>query len=128
MTCSCDAPTVAFDIPPALEDCAPGAHAAAAICSRCLTVTAAESGTENPDFHAVSEAFPSGEAGAAIGLLLGLVDSLATNRGCIERTLEYAERSGVDPLLVVDRLLADPSVEPATDLERRRDQLESFLY
>jgi hypothetical protein len=38
-----------------------------------------------------------------------------------------AERGGVDPLLVLDRLHAQGGVQPDFDLDRRRHQLEQLL-
>ena len=113
---------------PALSDCVPSSAPAASICRRCLTVAPADTGEADPDFSEISDAFPSGDAGVAFALALGLCDSLATNRRALETTLDAVERDGVDPLLAFDRVLADPSVEPAIDLDRRRSQLESLLY
>lgn len=127
MDCSCDVSPVAFAVPADLRECAPESADAAAICPRCLAVTPADSGTEAPDFSRVNDAFPSGEAGVALALALGLLDSLALNRAEIETALDRAERTGADPLLAIDRLLDDPRVEPAIDLERRRTQVESLL-
>ncbi len=130
MACSaCGAETVDFLVPDADREYAPeGAHAAS-ICSRCLTVEAADEGCDDPDFTRVSGAFPTRpDAAVPLALALGCCESLATNRTAIETLLERIERAGVDPLLALDRLLAEPSVEPAIDLERRRVQLESLLY
>lgn len=128
MSCSCDVSPVVFTVPPPLHECAPEGAGAAAICPHCLSVSSADSGNDDPDFNRVSDAFPGGEAGAALALTLGLLNSLAINRPKIETTLEYAEGAGADPLLAIDRLLEEPTVEPAIDLERRRPQLESLLY
>lgn len=111
----------------------------ATICPRCLAVGPAPTRTpdsrdpagdpaSDPDFTRISERFPTGDGAVALALALGLCDSLVTNRASLEALLEAAERAGVDPLLAIDRLCADASVEPAIDLERRRDQLESLLY
>lgn len=83
-----------------------------------------------PDFTRVSTAFPAGEAAIPFALLLGNCSSLATNRTAIERLLEDLARSGTDPLLAIDRLLAEPAsdLEPAIDLERRQQQLEQLFY
>ncbi|WP_323172024.1 DUF6276 family protein [Natrialba sp. PRR66] len=87
-----------------------------------------DTGTE-PGFAAVSEAFPTRRAQAIpLALAIGLASSLATNRSAIETLLEDVERAGTDPLLVLDRLQRDPSVEPAIDLKRRQHQLEQLLY
>lgn len=133
MHCSCNVAPVAFAVPPALRDCAPERVDEAAICPRCLAVASVDGNDDfdpepDPDFSRVGNAFPAGEAGVALALALGLLESLATNRAELETALERAERAGADPLLAIERLLADPSIEPAIDLERRRLQLESLLY
>ncbi|WIV68659.1 DUF6276 family protein [Natrialbaceae archaeon AArc-T1-2] len=136
MACTCERDPVAFSIPAPWHEHAPENAAVAAICPRCLAVYPAEDAATSdgsdpdpdPDFSRVSETFPTGDGAVALALTLGLCDSLATNRASLEATLEAAERAGVDPLLAIDRLCADPSIEPAIDLERRREQLESLLY
>lgn len=129
MACPCPVDPVIFSVPESLRSLAPDSAGAAAICPTCLTVDPVESPPPKaPDFSRVSDAFPGGEAGVAIALVLSLVDSLAHNRRELETALEAAERAGADPLLVIDRLLADPAVEPAVDLDRRRTKLESLLY
>ncbi|MFC6716902.1 DUF6276 family protein [Natrialbaceae archaeon GCM10025810] len=119
----------------------------AAICTRCLTVsipsadggrdadtdtdtdTDTESVAVDPDFSRVSDAFPTRlERAAPLALAIGLCSSLATNRSAIERLLTDVERAGADPLLVLDRLAADPGIESAIDLERRVHQLEQLSY
>ncbi|SDK78109.1 DUF6276 family protein [Natronorubrum texcoconense] len=129
MTCSvCDSPTVAFAIPEPYREYAPERSSAAACCTRCLTVEPAEGEGKDPDFTRVSDAFPTGEAAVPLALALGLCSSLATNRAAIEDLFEAVERAGTDPLLVLDRLVDDPELEPEIDLERRRHQLEQLLY
>ena len=130
MDCSaCGGETVDFSIPEEFrEDTAEDAPAAA-ICRRCLTVEPRERGEDDPDFSAVSEAFPRRpDRAVPLALAIGYCDSLATNRGRIEALLESVERAGTDPLLVIDRLVDDPTLEPAIDLEGRRHQLEELLY
>ncbi len=84
---------------------------------------------EEPAFDRISDAFPTDpERAIPLALALGLCDSLAMHRAAIESLLRETERAGTDPLLVIDRLLADPTVEPAIDLERRAHQLEQLLY
>ncbi|WP_254864027.1 DUF6276 family protein [Halovivax gelatinilyticus] len=141
MSCSCPADPVVFTVPPSLRAAATGLDAAAdrsnshdeptvaAICPTCLSVVRrADSAATNLEFSRISASFPDGEGGVALALMLGLLDSLVHNRAGIEAALEAAERAGVDPLLVIDRLLDDRSIEPAIDLERRRDKLESLVY
>ncbi|WP_440770837.1 DUF6276 family protein [Natronorubrum sp. DTA28] len=130
MACSvCDSPTVAFTIPEPYREHAPERSSAATCCTRCLAVgSAADEVLDEPDFTRVSNAFPTGEAAIPLALALGLCSSLATNRAAIEELLEAVERAGTDPLLVLARLVDDPELEPAIDLERRRHQLEQLLY
>ncbi|MCU4926595.1 DUF6276 family protein [Halobacteria archaeon AArc-dxtr1] len=134
MACSrCERPTVAFAVPEKYREYAPETTAIATICSQCLAVSA---GGENRDvsgdvaaFDPISDAYPTDpDAGVVLSLLLDQCDSLATNRAAIETLLLDLERRGVDPLLTIDRLLADSDVEPAIDLDRRRHQLEQLLY
>ncbi|SIR66017.1 DUF6276 family protein [Natronorubrum thiooxidans] len=131
MACSeCGAPTIVFSVPEEYQACTPGESAAATLCTRCLTVesTSVES-TGESDFTRVSDAFPTAaNAAVPLALALGLCPSLATNRSAIETLLEAVERAGTDPLLVLDRLGDEPSIEPAFALERRRHQLEQLLY
>ncbi|ELZ09474.1 hypothetical protein C479_11670 [Halovivax asiaticus JCM 14624] len=129
MDCPCTVDPVVFTVTESLRACAPDEAAVAAICPRCLTVAAVpDASSPEPDFSRISVAFPDGEGAIALALALGLLDSLALNRSAIESALDAAERAGTDTLLVIDRLIDDPDVEPAIDLERRRDKLESLLY
>ncbi|WP_440763529.1 DUF6276 family protein [Natronorubrum sp. DTA7] len=130
MACSvCDSPTVSFSVPEQYREFAPAQASAATCCTRCLTVEPADDDTlAEPDFTRVSNAFPTSEAAIPLALALGLCSSLATNRAAIEELLEAVERAGTDPLLVLDRLVADPELEPEIDLERRRHQIEQLLY
>lgn len=133
MACAaCDAPTIVFSVPERYRAYAPDESAAATLCTRCLTVESAAASIDSssePEFARVSDAFPTtADAAVPLSLALGLCSSLATNRSAIETLLEAVERAGTDPLLVLDRLSADPSIEPAIDLERRRHQLEQLLY
>jgi hypothetical protein len=125
----CGSSTISFSVPDEYREHAPAT--AVACCTRCLTLSP-ESGagsSDAPDFSRLSDAFPARPARAIpLALAIGLCSSLATNRDAIETLLRDAERAGVDPLLVLDRLAADPSIEPAIDLERRRHQLEQLLY
>lgn len=131
MACStCGEPTIVFSVPEAYREYAPAESAAATLCTRCLTVdpTSDEEVTE-PNWTRVSDAFPTNlESAVPLALALGLASSLATNRAAIETLLESVERAGTDPLLVLDRLVDDPEIEPEIDLERRRHQLEQLLY
>ncbi|SEW16752.1 DUF6276 family protein [Natrinema salifodinae] len=148
MACSeCGSSTISFSVPEEYREHAPSASELTSFCPRCLTLepatdedeedgaidtastTDADTATTEPDFTRVSDAFPTRpERAIPLALALGLCSSLATNRSAIESLLRDVERAGTDPLLVLDRLVADPSVEPAIDLDRRRRQLEQLLY
>lgn len=130
MSCpACGESTVDFSVPDDYREYAPAEAATAAICPRCLTVSATDEADAGPEFSRISDAFPArSDAAIPLALALGCCSSLATNRAAIETLLADVERSGVDPLLALDRLLADPTVEPAVDLARRRHQLEQLLY
>lgn len=123
----CGARTLSFDVPSDLQAHAPADAAAAALCPRCLTLEPAEAGGE-PDFSAVSSEFPTDpDAAVPLALALGQLGSLALNRRDVEALLEAAERSGADPLLLLDRLAAQGNVEPHFDAAGRRRQLEQLL-
>lgn len=135
MSCpECDSPLVSFTVPPDLRECAPATTETLAICTRCLTLFPATSVSESvgdaesvPDFSRVSDSFPAGEAAIPMALALGLLESLALNRAEIEQLIERVERAGADPLLLLDQLDRQGSVNPRWDVDRRRHQLEQFL-
>jgi len=131
MTCpACGGPTIAFAVPAALRDHAPEGRAYATLCSHCLRTHPADEGPADPTFDAVHESFPSGEAGAALALALGLLDSLALRRDDIDDCCSYAERAGADVLLTLDRLAVAAEaddLDPHADIERRRHQLAEML-
>ncbi|ELZ37290.1 DUF6276 family protein [Halorubrum distributum] len=129
MSCPhCDADVVAFAVPPALREHAPAD--AAAICTRCLRVVAADEAgvvgemSEGSDLSAVDSAFPSGESGVALALCCGKLESFALNRASIEALIAHAERAGADAFAFFDRLDAP---EAAFDLERRRAALRDAI-
>jgi hypothetical protein len=125
---ACGAPTVAFAVRGDLRESLPGEDPGAALCTSCLRLhPVGDPPPGHPDFAAVSDTFPEGEAAVPMALLVGLLDSLAQYRTEITALLERVERAGTDPFLVVDRLADDPSVEAAADLGRRRHQLEQLL-
>jgi len=123
---TCERPTVAFEVPPSLRDYAPEEASAVRLCTRCLRTTPADEGSPDPSFDAVLDGFPDGEAGVALALALGRLDSLALNREAVVDLCDRAERDGVDVYLTLDRLDAAGAVEPHFDLGRRREQLASF--
>ena len=125
---ACGTPTVAFTVPAELREYLPGDDPGTALCTSCLRLhPAREPPTGRPDFAAVSDAFPEGEAAVPMALLVGLLDSLAQYRAEITALFDAVERAGTDPFLVVDRLADDPGIDAAVDLRRRRHQLEQLL-
>ena len=128
--------TIDAAVPDEYREYAPDAADAVTICPSCLTVDPRQAtGTgdhdvdRDPNFSHISDAFPKGvDRAVPLALAIDRCDSLATNREAIETLLRAVERAGTDPLLVIDRLAADPSIEPANDLDRRRHQLEQLLY
>ncbi|WP_435067393.1 DUF6276 family protein [Haloplanus sp. C73] len=126
MTCSaCGGRTVAFAVPAELRPHAPGEFAT--ICTHCLRTGASDEAPADPSFDDIHPAFPSGEAGGALAVALGLLDSLALRRTAIDDCCSYAERAGADVLLTLDRLVEADDVEPHVDLSRRRHQLAEML-
>jgi hypothetical protein len=126
----CGAPTIPFD-PGEYADTLPGEEPAVALCTRCLALhpvpEVAALPEDAPDFGRVSADFPGGEAAVPFAVLVGLLDSLALYRSEVSTLLAAVERAGTDPLLALDRLAADPELEPAVDLGVRRKQLEQLL-
>lgn len=124
----CASSVVAFAVPPALYEHAPAPETA--ICTACLRTVPAVDVAEEPtdstvaDFSPVDPAFPDGEAGVALALLCGALESFALNRASIETLIEHAERSGADVFAFLERLDAS---EAAFDLDRRRAALLDLL-
>lgn len=130
MDCSnCRAPVVPVAVPEDLREFAPAGASAVGICTRCLSLQRVDESAADPDpdLGAVSDAFPEGEAAVPTVLLVGLVDSIALYREEIQALVERVEAAGTDPMLVLDRLGDDGSVDPAFDVRRRRRQLEQLL-
>jgi len=124
----CGAATVAFAVPEDFDDCVPGGESVVALCPRCLALQPAAEPAEQPAFGRVSDEFPNNpDAAVPLALLLGLVGNLALYRAEITELLEAVERAGTDPLLALDRLSRDPTVETELDLAGRRRQLEQLL-
>lgn len=123
----CGEPTVRGDVPGAYREYAPAEAATVAVCRRCLTVAPAAESDEPPNWTAVSDALPRDDRAVPVLLLVGLLDSLATNGPAIESLVAALERDGVDAFGTVDRLAADDELDPAVDLDRRRHQLEQLL-
>jgi hypothetical protein len=130
MTCpDCGAPTLSFSVPEQYRDALHGEQAGAEVCTRCFTLRpVADSPDDVPDFSTISDAVPSNdEAAVPFVLMVGLLPSLATNRAEVSELLASVERAGADPLLALDRLADDPTVDAAVDLRGRRRQLEQLL-
>lgn len=124
----CGTRALAFSVPEHLAGHLPDGRPAAALCPRCLRVTPAESGTDAPDFTAVSDSFPRDrEAATTLAVALALLDSPALYRDELEALVGRLERTGVDPLLVLCRLADDDDLDPHLELDRRRHQLEELL-
>ncbi|UPW01926.1 DUF6276 family protein [Halorussus gelatinilyticus] len=130
MTCpTCGSEQLLLSVPTDLRSYLPEASERVAVCTRCLALEPTdEESPDTADFIRISDAFPDGEAGVAMALAVGLLDSLALYRSEIAALLERVERAGTDPLLVLDRLDADAGVEPHFDVDRRRTQVEQLLY
>jgi hypothetical protein len=129
MDCSdCGTRLVAFAVPEEYSDAVPGSESAVGLCPHCLALQPATEPPAAPEFDRVGEGFPTdSEAAVPMALLVGLLDSLALYRSEISELLAEVERAGVDPLLVLDRLDADPGTETEVDLAGRRRQLEQLL-
>ncbi|AFK18045.1 hypothetical protein E6P09_04620 [Haloferax mediterranei ATCC 33500] len=127
MSCpDCGGEEAVFSVPEPLEEYTPEAALTLALCSNCLRVRP----SENPPTEGISGplagAIPDGEGGAAVVVLVSLLDSLALNRSAIVDCLEYAERKGVDVQLTLNRLQQE-ATDPHFDVARRQEQLDSFL-
>ena len=133
MTCpDCDGDRIRFAVPSALRQYAPEESATARLCSNCLRLTAdAESDSAADAPPSVDwDPLPTGEAGVATALLLGLLDSLALRREDVTALVEHAEAAGGDPFSTLDRLvaLADAGdIDPLLDIDRRATQLRSLV-
>ena len=134
MSCpACDGEQRSFAVPPSLRPYAPDTAARASLCTTCLRVVAADAnGVADADADATVEwePLPTGEAGVAVALLIGLLDSHALRRAAVTAHHEHAEEAGGDPFLTLDRLsemAASGPLEPHVDLDRRTAQLASLV-
>lgn len=130
MACQqCGGETLAFRVPGDLREHLPDDRPAASVCTRCLFVAPEDDAPADlPDFTRVSDALPQDpESAVGVVLALALLDSIALYRDELSALVGYAEGRGVDVFLVLDRLGADPSVDPHFDLERRTTQLEQLV-
>jgi len=96
MSCpACDGEQRSFAVPPSLRPYAPDTAAWASLCTTCLRVVAADANdVADADADVEWEPLPTGEAGVAVALLLGLLDSLALRRADVTALLEHAEAAG----------------------------------
>ncbi|WP_318567335.1 DUF6276 family protein [Salinigranum marinum] len=136
MACSaCGGGRVTFAVPASLRPYAPDESPHAALCTTCLRVTAVDDASAGSSGTADAAAvdwgpLPSGEAGVATALLLGLLDSLALRRADVTALVDHAEAAGGDPLLALDRLsglASSGEIDPEVALDRRTAQLQSLL-
>lgn len=125
----CGSEVTAFAVPAAYREFLPGDEPGVALCTRCLSLQpVADPPAGPPAFEDVSDAVPGDEEAAVpLAIMLGLLSNLALYREEISTLLADVERAGVDPLLVLDRLAADPEIDAAVDLRGRRRQLEQLL-
>lgn len=125
----CGEPVIEFAVSEAFRELLPGDEPGVGICTHCLALhPVAEPPPDDPDFQRISDAFPSNpEAALPMAILVGLLENLALYRAEISELLADVERAGADPLLVLDRLARDPTVETDRDLAGRRRQLEQLL-
>jgi hypothetical protein len=121
----CGDDTLAFAVPEEFVEHLPHQSRFVAVCTTCLTVVPVEDAPPGPpEFSRISTHLPD-DPDAAVPLLLavGLLDHLALYREAITALLTEVERAGVDPILVLERLADDPSLEPHFDLDRRVHQV-----
>ncbi len=124
---NCRARPVVFDVPKEYRPHAPEESDRAALCPECLTLVATDAPPE-PRFERISDAFPSAAAAAVpLAIAIGLLDSLALHRSALEELVPAAEAAGADPFLLLGRLHVQGGVDPAFDIDRRREQLEQLL-
>jgi len=130
MDCSdCDAAVLTFVVPDEFAELLPSEPAGAGICTHCLAFyPVTDPPAETPDFQRISDALPSNpDAAVPMALALGLLDRFALYRSEIGTLFEHVERAGTDPILVVDRLASDETIDSHVDLAGRRRHLEQLL-
>jgi hypothetical protein len=122
---ACRAPVVAFAVPADLRGYLPSEATHAALCTSCLRLhQAEETGGAFTDVH---PAFPTGEAGVAMAIASGLLESLALNKAAIADLFREVESQGADPYLLLETLAESEELDPVVDLAGRRRQLEQLL-
>lgn len=130
MACpECGGDVLVFPVASGLWRYLPDDREAAAVCTHCLYVTPEDDAPDElPDFTTISDAFPRDrEAAATLALVLALAESIVHYREELDGLLELVEAAGVDAMLALDRLAADPDLDPYLDLERRNRQLEQLV-
>jgi hypothetical protein len=130
MDCSdCGQPVVQFAVHDEFRELLPGDEPGAGICTHCLAFYPVDDPpVEMPDFQRISDALPSNpDAALPMVLALGLLDQFALYRSEIATLFDHVERAGTDPMLVVDRLSSDESIDSHVDLAGRRRQLEQLI-
>lgn len=125
----CGEPVLQFVVPEKFRELLPGTEPGVGICTHCLALhPVADPPPGEPDCQRISDAFPSdSEAAVPMALAVGLLDQFALYRSEIGALFEHVERAGTDPMLVVDRLASDASIDSHVDLAGRRRQLEQLL-
>ncbi|ODR79485.1 hypothetical protein BG842_05665 [Haladaptatus sp. W1] len=114
-----------FAVPSELRADVPDRPSSILLCTRCLAFEPVENPDVEPsNFAMISDDLPD-EPAAAAGMVLAtvLLSSLALYRQHVDALFDRVEAAGVDPLLVLDRLAADPNLDPNFDIESRRRQL-----
>jgi hypothetical protein len=134
MSCpACGGDRLTFVVPPSLRPYAPDETSRAALCTTCLRVGPVDDAAD-PASAATTAVdwgpLPTGEAGVAMALLLGHLDSLALRRADVTELVDHVETAGGDPFATLDRLVelaATYGIDPYLDLKRRATQLQSML-
>lgn len=116
-----------IQVPADLQPYAPNEASTIAHCPVCLAVEATSQGEETVSPQQSTEAVPPGDAGVATILLVDQLSSLALNRDSIDELIKYIEGEGADAFSTLERLIGDPAIEPAVDIERRLTQLEGMV-
>ncbi len=121
----CDGERQPFTVPSELREDVPFQSVSVLLCTRCLAFEPIDNPeTELSNYTVISDELPDDQStAAAMALATAFLSSLALHRQYINALLDYVEANGVDPLLVLDRLAADPELHPRFDIELRRRQL-----
>ena len=130
MDCSeCGSPVVEFDVPEQFRGLLPGDEPGVGVCTHCLALhPVRDPPTDLPDYQQISDAFPANpDAAVPMALAVGLLDQFALYRSEVATLFEAVEHAGSDPMLVIDRLTSDPTVDSYVDLDSRSRQLEQLL-